>query len=210
MAEKAHKGDHASLAGVRSLLTTAERLESLEEKQEPLPGLKPMGGTDGSPTLYPVCGLRFTASQILKAHEIAERAAALTGKPPMLSADIMASLLGRYVDSTREIDSIKSTADTQTRWLLSRAMQYDLSKPGVDFRKLKERITTIYIIIPAERMRTYSSWLRLLLVSALRSLYKPAAFRQPSLSMSCRRSASSICWPMLLLSCAGSTCEYLV
>ena len=56
-------------------------------------------------------------------------------------------------------------------------MRDDLKKQGVDFRKLKERATTVYVILPAERMRTHSVWLRLVIVSALRALYRPGGLR---------------------------------
>ena len=52
-------------------------------------------------------------------------------------------------------------------------MRDDLKKPGVDFCKLKEKPTTVYVILPAERMRMHSVWLRLVVVSVLRALYRP-------------------------------------
>ena len=56
-------------------------------------------------------------------------------------------------------------------------MRDDLKKSGVDFAKLKEKPTTVYVILPAERMRTHSVWLRLVIVSALRALYRPGGLR---------------------------------
>jgi type IV secretion system protein VirD4 len=61
--------------------------------------------------------------------------------------------------------------------MLSPPMREDLSKDGIDFRKLKDRPTTVYVILPAERMRTHGVWLRLVIVSALRSLYTPGGLR---------------------------------
>jgi type IV secretion system protein VirD4 len=52
---------------------------------------------------------------------------------------------------TNELASIRSTADSQTRWVLSKPMRDDLKKPGVDFQKLKDRPTTVYVILSAER-----------------------------------------------------------
>ena len=79
----------------------------------------------------------------------------------------IASLAARFTEQTNELASIRSTADTQTRWILSQPMRDDLKKSGVDFAKLKEKPTTVYVILPAERMRTHSVWLRLVIVSAL-------------------------------------------
>ena len=89
----------------------------------------------------------------------------------------IASLAGRFTERTNELTSIRSTADTQTRWILSEPMRDDLKKSGVDFSKLKEKPTTVYVILPAERMRTHSVWLRLVIVSALRALYRPGGLR---------------------------------
>jgi len=89
----------------------------------------------------------------------------------------IASLAGRFTDRTNEIASIQSTADTQTRWMLSPPMREDLAKDGIDFRSLKERPTTVYVVLPAERLRTHSVWLRLVIVSALRALYRPGGRR---------------------------------
>jgi type IV secretion system protein VirD4 len=89
----------------------------------------------------------------------------------------IASLAARFTEQTNELSSVRSTADTQTRWILSPPMRDDLKKQGVDFRKLKERVTTVYVILPAERMRTHSVWLRLVVVSALRALYRPGGLR---------------------------------
>jgi type IV secretion system protein VirD4 len=90
----------------------------------------------------------------------------------------IASLAGRFTRITKEIDSIRSAGDTQTRWMLSTRMRSDLKKlPGVHFSQLKRRPTTIYVILPAERMRTHSVWLRLVIVSALRALYRPGGLK---------------------------------
>ena len=107
-------------------------------------------------TNRPKCGLRYTAALLIDkgGYEIA-------------------SLAGRFINSNDEIASIISTADTQTRWLLSKPMRDDIEKPGIDFRRLKERQTTVYVVLPAERLRTHSVWLRLVIVSALRALYRP-------------------------------------
>jgi type IV secretion system protein VirD4 len=89
----------------------------------------------------------------------------------------IASLAARFTEQSNELASVRSTADTQTRWILSPPMREDLKKQGVDFRKLKERVTTVYVILPADRMRTHSVWLRLVIVSALRALYRPGGLR---------------------------------
>ena len=147
MWEKIKQGDEANLENVRRLLTEADRWERYT-------------GDDGKQRERPKSGLRVTASDMVESggYEIA-------------------SLAARFTEQSNELSSVRSTADTQTRWILSPPMRDDLKKQGVDFRKLKERVTTVYVILPAERMRTHSVWLRLVVVSALRALYRPGGLR---------------------------------
>jgi type IV secretion system protein VirD4 len=48
-----------------------------------------------------------------------------------------------------------------------------VARRGVDFRTLKQKPCTVYVILPAERLRELCIWLRLVNTSALRSLYSP-------------------------------------
>jgi type IV secretion system protein VirD4 len=84
------------------------------------------------------------------------------------------SLLARFLQETNEMAGIRSTADTQTRWMLSQPMGASFTATRrIDFRRLKERLTTIYVVLPAGYLRTHSIWLRLVLVCALQALYRP-------------------------------------
>jgi len=85
----------------------------------------------------------------------------------------VADLVGRFVKESREIDSIASTARTQTEWLLSEPMRSDLRRNGVDWRRLAQRCTTIFVIVPAEYLETQEGvvWLRLVTMSALRAIF---------------------------------------
>ena len=51
----------------------------------------------------------------------------------------IASLAARFTERTNELASVRSTADTQTRWILSPLMREDLKKEGVDFRSASRR-----------------------------------------------------------------------
>jgi type IV secretion system protein VirD4 len=148
MWEKLIHGDKANLENVREILTEPDRWETYI-------------GEDGKPHERLIGGLRYNATQMAidGGYEIASLASRFAGR------------------DTNELASIRSTGDTQTRWLLSKPMRDDLKKPGVDFRKLKDKPTTVYVILPAERMRTHSTWLRLVVVSALRALYRPGRLR---------------------------------
>ena len=84
----------------------------------------------------------------------------------------------------KELNSVISTALTQTRWLDSRPVKADLNGGAYDFSRMKREPTTVYLILPARRLATHSTWLRLMIASVLRSLIddtrKPAV---PSLLM---------------------------
>jgi len=83
------------------------------------------------------------------------------------------SLAARFLRDNDEIASIRSTADRHTWWILSEPMRENLKVDGINFADLKKQAMTVYVILPAERMRTHSPWLRLVVESALRSLYSP-------------------------------------
>ena len=92
------------------------------------------------------------------------------------SCEELAVKAGRYADidaESRELNSILSTALTQTRWLDSRPVKADLGKnSGFDFSTLKERPTSVYLILPARRLGTHSTWLRLMIASIIQPLMK--------------------------------------
>ena len=147
MWEKKQNGKNANLENVRRMLTQAN--DWVDEI-----------GPDDKPHKRQVAGLRVTAAHMVvkDGYEIE-------------------SLAARFTEESKELSSIQSAADTQTRWMLSEPVRKDLKKDGVNFASLKDQPTTVYVILPAERLRTHSVWLRLVIVSALRSLYKPGGLR---------------------------------
>lgn len=90
--------------------------------------------------------------------------------------DEIRSLAGRFRHDTEEMFGIRSSADRHTAWMLSPLMRESMAKDGLDFSRLKDKPTTVYVILPAERMRTHAVWLRLVIVSALRALQKPGGY----------------------------------
>jgi type IV secretory pathway TraG/TraD family ATPase VirD4 len=80
---------------------------------------------------------------------------------------------GALPGNDRWASSPKSTARTQTEWLLSVPMRPDLSRKGIDWSQLFDVPTTVFVIMPAEYLDTQegSVWLRLIVMSALRPLY---------------------------------------
>jgi type IV secretion system protein VirD4 len=87
----------------------------------------------------------------------------------------IASLAGRFVrsDGKNELASIQSTASTQTEWMLSDAMQKDMEKQGTDFRQLRQRPTSIFIVMDPEEISRKRRWTRVLIASALSAHFTP-------------------------------------
>jgi type IV secretion system protein VirD4 len=89
--------------------------------------------------------------------------------------DRIKSLAHKYTKPlTKELESVVSTAETQTRWLLSDPMRKSLSvREGIDFGKLKDRPTSCFLILPGgTELENHAVWLRLCVVSALNALYR--------------------------------------
>ena len=149
MWERLKYGNQANLEHVRYLLTEADRYE-------------PIPGRPGK--MEQVAGLAVTAEEMVRegGFEIASLAARFSAE-----------------HTTDEIESVRSTADTQTRWMLSRPMRADLKKDGVDFKKLKsgDWPMTVYIVLPSERLEDHSIWLRLVVSDALRACMTAGGMR---------------------------------
>jgi type IV secretory pathway TraG/TraD family ATPase VirD4 len=94
----------------------------------------------------------------------------------------LAGLLTRYApkeggQSNRTIESIKMTGSNAIAWMLSEPMRKSLSvDKGIDWTQLKHgsRPQTVYLILAADKLgpSTGAPWLRLMIVSALNSLYR--------------------------------------
>lgn len=84
----------------------------------------------------------------------------------------------RFIDidpDNKELNSIISTALTQTRWLDSPPIKKDLAGPGTDFSFMKDKPTTVFLNLPARRIATQSPWLRLIIAAILQKLMKDAS-----------------------------------
>lgn len=85
-----------------------------------------------------------------------------------LVSNIGASYLGKFLAGGTELQGILSTAQVQTAPLDDVRAVTDRS----DFRlrQLKERPTTIYLVLPGIRMGTHFRWLRMLIQQALAAM----------------------------------------
>jgi type IV secretion system protein VirD4 len=85
---------------------------------------------------------------------------------------VLASLAGQFMEMNRTNAGIIATAASQTQWLLSQPMLDDLAKDGIDWSQLKTNATTVYVILPAHALETFSPWLRLVVACAFNALYR--------------------------------------
>jgi type IV secretion system protein VirD4 len=82
-------------------------------------------------------------------------------------------ILALMENGEREWSSIRSTAQKWTDFLKSPALRESLAV-SQDFNSadLAQDLVTVYIIIPADRLKTQSQWLRLLVTSLMRSVIR--------------------------------------
>lgn len=84
----------------------------------------------------------------------------------------------RFASSTAEIASVLSTATTQTFFLDDPNIAHVLGADGFSLGQLKERPTTVYVILPGRYIDAYARFFRLLVTSALDQLTaKPGGHR---------------------------------
>ncbi len=134
-----------SLFNVRRLLTEADEYERCED-------------ASGRPQKRRIKGMGLTAARMVASGN-----------------ETIASLAGRFTreDGLNELVSIKSTADTQTQWLLSDPMRVDLEKDGIDFKDLRRRPTSVFVVLPADQITLKRRWTRVVLASALAAHFEP-------------------------------------
>ncbi|MGO9005289.1 MAG: type IV secretory system conjugative DNA transfer family protein [Beijerinckiaceae bacterium] len=86
--------------------------------------------------------------------------------------------LSKYTNigaDNKELASIMSNAQTQTRFLDSPGIARNLEAQGVesiDFGVLKSHNVTIYLVLPPERLVTHAKWLRLVISSAMTAMQR--------------------------------------
>ena len=84
----------------------------------------------------------------------------------------------RSANDNRELASVISSAQTQTRFLDSPLVAANLADGDIDFQRMKSEKITVYLVIPPARIVTHAKWLRLVIGAAIRGLQKTA--RNPS------------------------------
>lgn len=97
----------------------------------------------------------------------------------------VANLAGRLVERlgdkramSTSIQDVIETAVSETRWVDSPPMAASLSGEGFDFRRLREEIWTIYVILPIRELATHATYLRVVISSILNALYEPPSLEE--------------------------------
>ena len=75
-------------------------------------------------------------------------------------------------EGSAEMRSIQSTVQKNLKWLLSPNMREVFSRSDFSLRDLKEKPTTIYLVLPPEEIHNHSRFLRLFVSLGLRTMLK--------------------------------------
>jgi len=81
--------------------------------------------------------------------------------------------LGNKRAMSTSVQDVVETAVSETRWIDSPPMAQSLSGEGFDFRRLRDEVWTVYIILPVRELTTHSTYLRMVIGSVLNALYEP-------------------------------------
>jgi type IV secretion system protein VirD4 len=87
----------------------------------------------------------------------------------------IAGLISRFLrdHGKNELSGIQSTFDTQTQWLLSKPIARDLEKGNWSFAQLRDKPTTVSIVLPPQEIKDKRRWTRLLFTCALCEHLRP-------------------------------------
>ncbi|WP_405049027.1 type IV secretory system conjugative DNA transfer family protein [Roseobacter fucihabitans] len=101
----------------------------------------------------------------------------------------------------REAASVLSNAQRHTHFLDSPRIVQAMSRSDFHFADLRHRITSVFLVLPPNRMDAYSRWLRLLVSQALQDIARDAgATKGPcssALSGAPAAPLSATGWPFL-------------
>jgi type IV secretion system protein VirD4 len=79
------------------------------------------------------------------------------------------------VKSDREASGVLSSAQRHTHFLDSPRMTAVMRRSDFAFAALKEQTATVFLVLPPDRISTYSRWLRLMVAQAMTELARSSA-----------------------------------
>ena len=165
--------DVAGLAEATIIVTPGQGAHFDESARDLIAGL--IAYTVEKPELRPEASFnlvrRYLSQSTAFLRALAEDAAEL-------GPDSLASRkLSRFTTESRELDSVISTARTQTAFLDSPVLQKSMEASDFSFDELATGKATIYLVLPPDRLDSYARWLRLMVSIGLRTI---TANRRPS------------------------------
>lgn len=86
------------------------------------------------------------------------------------SDSVAARKLGRFKNESKETAGVISAALTQTAFLDSSILAQNMRQSDFSFDDLIDGDTTIYLVLPVDKLQTYGRWLRLLLSIGIRTV----------------------------------------
>src|SRR6202050_2646751 len=100
------------------------------------------------------------------------------------SGSIARAKLARFEADTNEINSVMSTARTQTGFLDSEVLARNMDASDFSFEELCQGNISIYLVLPPDKLQTYARWLRLMVSIAIRAVARGSGgSRLPNVSM---------------------------
>lgn len=88
---------------------------------------------------------------------------------------LIARAANRFVGKAdREAASVLSNAQRHTHFLDSARIAKSMARSDFQFSDLRHRITSVFLVLPPNRLDTYSRWLRLLVSQALQDIARDA------------------------------------
>jgi type IV secretion system protein VirD4 len=86
------------------------------------------------------------------------------------AGSIARAKLARFEADTNEINSVMSTARTQTGFLDSDVLARSMDASDFSFEELCRGNISIYLVLPPDKLQTYARWLRLMVSIAIRAV----------------------------------------
>lgn len=94
-----------------------------------------------------------------------------TMQASLAANDLVARAANRHLSkSDREATGVLSAAQRHTHFLDSPRMTKTLSKSDFKLSDLQSQLTTVFVVLPPDRLGTHARWLRLLVVQAINEL----------------------------------------
>ena len=91
----------------------------------------------------------------------------------------MRNKASQFMDYTREVASIASTARIETEPFDDPEIARDMEAEPFDFSFIKSDPTSVYIILPPHELERHSKWMRLVLTAAFDGVMRPREANEP-------------------------------